>query len=197
MSKPAHFLLTIEIGCQQKVDVEGMVQEVNGLLGNKAMFKFRVVGEPKILAFFEVKNPAEVSTMSSSIMQKGNFKVTCTSLVTYEEWAQIIGVDSKLTGTPPRKLTKAVVYKFDLNVECNGMTTDEFLNTWKEEATTALTVRGTGLELELFKVFGQRKAMGLVCQDSPGDFEKLMQNLPFVKKMFDRCHFELTTLTKL
>ncbi|VDI43771.1 Hypothetical predicted protein [Mytilus galloprovincialis] len=187
MSKPAHFLLTIEIGCQQKVDVEGMVQVVNGLLGNKAMFKFRVVGEPKILAFFEVKNPAEVSTMSSSIMQKGNFKVTCTSLVTYEEWAQIIGVDSKLTGTPPRKLTKAVVYKFDLNVECN---------VHGRKRQQALTVE-YGLELELFKVFGQRKAMGLVCQDSPGDFEKLMQNLPFVKKMFDRCHFELTTLTKL
>ncbi|CAG2258064.1 unnamed protein product [Mytilus edulis] len=197
MSKPVHFKLTIEIGCQQQVDVDGMVKVVNGLLGSKAMFKFRVVGEPKILAFFEVQNPAEVSTMCSSIMREGNFKVTCTSLLTIEEWAQIIGVDSKLTGPPPRKLTKEVVYMIDVNAECNGMTTDEFLNIWKEEATAALSVRAAGVDLELFKVFGQRKVIVLICQDSPGDWEKLMLNLPFVKKMYDRCHFELTTLTKL
>ena len=59
--------------------------------------------------------------MSSSIMQKGNFKVWCTSLLTIEEWAQIIGVDSKLTGPPSRKLTKEVVYMIDVNAECNGM----------------------------------------------------------------------------
>ncbi|XP_071163784.1 uncharacterized protein [Mytilus edulis] len=150
-----------------------------------------------LFVVFEVQNPAEVSTMCSSIMREGNFKVTCTSLLTIEEWAQIIGVDSKLTGPPPRKLTKEVVYMIDVNAECNGMTTDEFLNIWKEEATAALSVRAAGVDLELFKVFGQRKVVVLICQDSPGDWEKLMLNLPFVKKMYDRCHFELTTLTKL
>ncbi|VDI43773.1 Hypothetical predicted protein [Mytilus galloprovincialis] len=75
--------------------------------------------------------------------------------------------------------------------------TDDFLNIWKEEATAALSIRAAGVNPELFKVFEQRKVISLICQDSPGDWEKLMQNLPFVKKMFDRCNFELTTLTKL
>lgn len=51
MSKPVHFKLTIEIGCQQQVDVDGMVKVVNGLLGSKAMFKFRVSILPKVILY--------------------------------------------------------------------------------------------------------------------------------------------------
>ena len=49
MSKPVHFKLTIEIRCQQQLDVVGMVKVVNGLHGNTAMFKFRVSIIPNVI----------------------------------------------------------------------------------------------------------------------------------------------------
>ncbi|CAC5362698.1 unnamed protein product [Mytilus coruscus] len=190
--------MSIEIKHDTGIDVESVMLRASDLIGNHAIFKFRVIGEAKIVAILEVKDATVLNGITSNLITSGPFKVTCTPLTCYERWAKLLGVDEKFTGPAPRKLTGKYVAWFDVTLEHHGIPLEQFVEYWRDEAASILELRSKGqFETEIFKVLGEKRLHAFSCKDNPEDWECFMLKLPMFVKMGDQIYTKTKLVTKM
>ncbi|XP_071142570.1 uncharacterized protein [Mytilus edulis] len=198
MSRLMQFFMSIEIKHKTGTAVESLITQANVYIKDHAIFRFRVIGEAKIVAILEVEDATVLDTVTSELMYRGPFKVTCTPLTSYERWAKLLGVDVKLTGPAPRKLTGKYVTWFEVTIEHHGIPLEQFLEYWRDEAASILEQRSNGqIEIEIFKVLGERRLHAFSCKDNPEDWEGLMLKLPMWVKMGDQIYKKTKLVTKM
>ncbi|XP_021344210.1 uncharacterized protein LOC110444123, partial [Mizuhopecten yessoensis] len=112
----------------------------------------------------------------------GIFDVTCIPLSHYETFAAALGVDQGLTKISPQPLTKKFIYWLSFNVEYQGKTTAELLELWVKDATTVLSARAAGTQLDLYKVIAERKVHCFIGTDVPDEVDKLSFALPLMQE---------------
>ncbi|VDH89206.1 uncharacterized protein LOC143055360 [Mytilus galloprovincialis] len=198
MSGLMQFFMSIEIKHKPGTTVETLIPLANGCIGKYAIFKFRVIGEAKIVAILEVEDATVLDTVTSNLMASGPFTVTCTPLTSYERWTKLLGVDEKFTGPAPRKLTGKYVTWFEATLEHHGIPYEQFLEYWRDEAASILEQRSNGqIEIEIFKVLGERRLHLFSCKDNPEDWEGLTLKLPMWVKMGDQIYKKTKLVTKM
>ncbi|XP_063406007.1 uncharacterized protein LOC134689968 [Mytilus trossulus] len=92
--KMLRVLLSIEIRNSSGIEIESFIHSASSVIAGKASYKFRVVGEAKIIAIFEVDDDSVVNNVTADIMKMGPCNVTCTPLIGTERIASIIGLSS-------------------------------------------------------------------------------------------------------
>ncbi|XP_076084612.1 uncharacterized protein LOC143055361 [Mytilus galloprovincialis] len=198
MSRLMQFFMSIEINKKNGATSESLIPEASRKIEKYAIFKFKVIGEAKIVAILEVEDATVLDTVTSTLMGSGPFTVTCTPLTSYERWARLLGVDEKFTGPAPRKLTGKYVTWFEVTLEHHGIPLEQFLEYWRDEAASVLEQRSKGqFEIEIFKVLGERKVHVFSCKDNPEDWEGLMLKLPLWVKMGDQIYKKTKLVTKM
>ncbi|XP_052086190.1 uncharacterized protein LOC127723556 [Mytilus californianus] len=198
MSGLMQFFMSVEIKNDTAVYIEPLLSEASCAIADQAIFKFRVIGEPKIVAIFEVEDATVLNRVTAEIMASGSFTVTCSPLSCYESWAKILGVDEKFTGPAPRKLTGKYVSWFDITLEHHGIPLEQFVEYWRDEAASILELRSKGqIEIEIFKVLGERRLHAFSCKDNPEEWEGLTLKLPMWVKMGDQIYKKTKLVTKM
>ncbi|KAL5008436.1 hypothetical protein ScPMuIL_014017 [Solemya velum] len=80
--------------------------------------KFKVLGEPRILAVLNVPNNAFLEKVTSRLSDIGIFDVICEPLLEYEKFAQRLGVDEALTTAPSQHvLNDPFLYWLQVDVD--------------------------------------------------------------------------------
>ncbi|XP_060597146.1 uncharacterized protein LOC132751057 isoform X2 [Ruditapes philippinarum] len=184
------YFLSVKVNmCEQGFDLPGTLEKIRVLLSDyssstKCIHKFKVTGESKIVAVFEVSNVVGLERTVSGLARLGNIDVTCKPIRPYENFANMLKVDEELT-KPSTNCIKddkdCQMFWLDFTVEYPGKNTDELLATWHREATFALTARKGGVHIELFKNVGERKVQAFIVME-PDDLDELSFNLPVVKE---------------
>ncbi|KAJ8308157.1 hypothetical protein KUTeg_013031 [Tegillarca granosa] len=181
-------IVKVNLGGQQGLDLPNLVSKVSNFLSGysnatKVIYKFKVSGEPKIIAVFEVSNIFGLERNLAGLSRIGVFDVTCKPLIPYEIFAASLDVDPSLTHKtsydPVIKQNELYWLQFDVGQE--GLTTDELLKIWKQEAEAALGLKVQNQGLELFKVVGSRQVHVFFACDDPGDIDRMSFNLPLMK----------------
>ncbi|XP_060597163.1 uncharacterized protein LOC132751069 [Ruditapes philippinarum] len=183
------YFLTIGVNmCEQGFDLLGTLEKIRQLLcdyksATKCIYKYKVTGESKIIAVFEVSNVVGFERMISGLARLGNICVTCKPLRPYEKIAEMLKVDEELTKPSTNSIKNDTqLFWLDFTVEYPGKTTDELLAIWYKEATFALTSRMKGgVHIELFKNVGERKVQAFVAM-GPDELDELTFNIPLVKE---------------
>ncbi|XP_045171616.1 uncharacterized protein LOC123533801 [Mercenaria mercenaria] len=188
MANRLYFLtISLNTGEQGGIDLPGMVDKVRNLLCNYSsvttcVHKFKVTGEAKIVAVFDVSNVIGLERMVAGLARLGNIDVTCKLLKPYEKFAQMLNVDEELTKPSTNCITKEKqLFWLDFTVEYQGKSTEELVSTWTREAKFALEARKSGVNLELFKVVGERKVHVFIAME-PDELDTLTFNLPVMKE---------------
>lgn len=176
-------VLRLSKGSEPGTDVPMFITKVSTLLGDyakatKCLYKFKVTGEARIVAVFEVCNIIGFERTIAGLHRMGVFDVSCHPLMSYESFAQMLGCDDSLTLPSTYSLTDTQLYWLEFNVEYPGKSMAELLGTWKREAEAALSARVlNGMHIDLFKVIAERKVhVFVMC--SAEELDKLTFTLP-------------------
>lgn len=85
----------------------------------------------------------------------------------------------------PRK-DGGVYYWLDFEIGYTGLSYDDFLRIWSEEAGFALKMaKPYGIALDLWKVVGERRVLVIAREESPAGLDKISFALPL---MFQNGH---------
>ncbi|CAI9715767.1 Hypothetical predicted protein [Octopus vulgaris] len=142
----------------------------------RPIYRFKVSGEGRVLAVFEVNNILGLERTVAGLWRMGGVNVVCTPLRTYEAVAQFLGVDGSLispTVAPLQSVEKSLYW-----LECLGNpgcdTVNETLEKWKDGASVVLSYRAQQhLEMDIYKVVAEQKFHLFLAVEDPGDVDKL------------------------
>ncbi|XP_052086169.1 uncharacterized protein LOC127723549 isoform X3 [Mytilus californianus] len=199
MSELLQFLLSMEIKEANGENGDTVESKINGasyVIGDKAKYKFRVIGEAKIIAIFEVNDDSVVNTVTSDIMRRGPYAVTCTPLTNFESWENLLGrsgFQNMFNLAVPRILSGKHVVWFEVAYD-HGISHDEFDKLWSMRAKTMIGQWRQGLmEIEIFKVLGERRIYAFSCKT---DFENWEAHL-WKFNMEDKIYKNAKLVTQL
>ncbi|KAL4238937.1 hypothetical protein ACF0H5_003641 [Mactra antiquata] len=189
MGSNYYFLcIDLNMGGQCGMDLPSVVDKVKTLLCGyssvaKCVSMFKVTGESKIIAVFNVSNVIGLERIISGLARMDNIGTKCQPVVLYEKFAmKSLGVDENLGKPCDNNVTKAKqIFWLEFNVEYHGKSSEEFLATWKREAEFALGAKASGVCLDLYKVVAERKVHLLIVME-PEDLNDLAFNLPLMKE---------------
>lgn len=179
-------ILRLSTGSEPGIDVPKIINQINSLLGDyakatKCLYKFKVTGEPRIIAVFEVCNVIGLERTVAGLHRMGIFDVSCLPLISYESFAQMLGTAESLTLPSTYSLTDAQLYWLEINVEFPGKSIDELMAIWKTEADAVLSSKVIdGLHVDVFKVLAERKVHCFILCPTE-ELDKLTFNLPLMK----------------
>ncbi|XP_069142453.1 uncharacterized protein [Argopecten irradians] len=180
-------VLKIKESSTPGLDLPTFLSKVDGFLkgyskASQVIHKFKVCGEPRVVAIFEVNNILGLERNMGGLSRIGIFDVTCIPLSHYENFATALNVDPNLTTISPQPLTKKFIYWLNFTVEYPGKTTADLLELWRKEATAALSARAAGTQLDLYKVIAERKVHLFIATDVPDEIDKLSFTLPVMQE---------------
>lgn len=189
MANHLYFLtVNLNMGSQSGIDLPGLIDKVRRLFcdyssATKCVNKFKVTGEARIIAVFEVSNVIGLERMVSGLARLGNIDVTCKPLKPYEKFAaQMLNVKENLTKPSSNTIAQdKQLFWLDFTVEYPGKSTEDLVATWHREAEFALGAKVSGVHIELFKVLGERKVFAFIVME-PDDLDNLTFNLPVIKE---------------
>ncbi|CAC5393444.1 unnamed protein product [Mytilus coruscus] len=165
MSGLLPFFISIEIKNDNGIDVESLINTANRVIADKAIYKFRVTGEAKIIAIFEVEDDSVVNMVASDIMKRGSFNVTCIPLTSLDCWAHQLGFFPGEILPPQHKLFGKNVVWFAVSLDNHDMSSAKLEDVWKEKVTYMYDQRQKGeIEIEIFKVLGERRLYAFSCK---------------------------------
>ncbi|VDH95241.1 Hypothetical predicted protein [Mytilus galloprovincialis] len=113
-------LLSIEIRNSSGIEIESFINSASSVIADKASYKFRVVGEAKIIAIFEVYDDTVVNTVTADIMRMGPYNVTCTPLIGIERLAYILGLNYQRDIPSTSRLSQKYVAWSELPMDNHG-----------------------------------------------------------------------------
>ncbi|XP_060081631.1 uncharacterized protein LOC132560944 [Ylistrum balloti] len=184
------------------LDLPTFLSKVDGFLkgypkASRVIHKFKVCGEPKVVAILEVNNILGLERNMGGLSRLGIFDVSCIPLSHYETFAAALNVDPTLTKVSQQPLKKKFIFWLSFNVEYQGITTAELLELWRKEATAALSARAAGTQLDAYKVIAERKVHVFIGTDVPEDVDKLSFNLPLMQENGANTHIECRAVQHL
>jgi muconolactone delta-isomerase len=90
-----------------------------------------------------------------------------------------------------------MLYHLDFQVEyAADMTQQELFAIWSEEADTALGAKKDGIVVDLWKCVGMRRVIAIVDVPSPDIVDRILLDLPIMKKMGQHVRVEVTALRR-
>ncbi|CAC5422675.1 unnamed protein product [Mytilus coruscus] len=161
MSEPLQFLLSVEIrndNHDNGIDVESLIKSASSAIAEKAKYKFRVTGEAKIIAIFQVNDDSVVNTVTYDIMKMGPFTVTCTHLCDFDSWENPSGYRNRYNvPTTLRILSGEHVVWLEVAYD-HGISHEDFDRLWSMNVRTMVNQGRQGLSrTEFFKVLAEKR----------------------------------------
>lgn len=157
---------------------------------------FKVIGENQLIAVLE--GSVENALKQLNDAHGENIRLSCTPLRTYESFAdEVLGLDKSLAASSPRKLSSenGCLFWLKFNVEYLGLSLSQLMSVWKKEASALLTMRNRGeLELEVFKVIGQREVHLFMHAPSNDFMDDIIFTLPVMKDIGDQVQVRAKTV---
>ncbi|CAC5422677.1 unnamed protein product [Mytilus coruscus] len=183
MSELLLFFVSFEIK-EGHGQVENRIQYASiNVIGDKAKYKFRVVGEAKIIAIFEVQHYSVMNQITSDITRNGFCNVTCTSLTHLESWQKLLGSSSSQYNFPHRLSGNDFLW-FEVGYD-HGISKDEFDILWERGTQSMIhQLREGQIEIEIFKVLGERRLYGFTSKKSYEDWETHLWNFQAEDKIY-------------
>ncbi|MGD2182914.1 muconolactone Delta-isomerase [Lusitaniella coriacea] len=90
-----------------------------------------------------------------------------------------------------------MLYHLDFHVEYPaGMSQQELLAIWSEEADVALGAKQAGVVVDLWKCVGMRRVIVIVDVPSPETLDQILLDLPLMKKNGQHVRVEVTSLRR-
>ncbi|XP_069116880.1 uncharacterized protein [Argopecten irradians] len=198
MSKPLSYFYDVKIdeACLTKCKGKSLKQILNSVnlifsqkVGDqkdgkpicKTIYKFKVTGEPRMVAVVEVSGgEAMLEKITSDLVNLGITSMTCSPLIPYEVYGQaVLGVDPELCKPSPHKLSNKYISWNELTVSYQGMKWEEFKTLWAKEASTVLGLRrDQDVNVDLFKLKNCGKLMVFLSVDNPDDTDGMFAGLP-------------------
>ncbi|WAR18861.1 hypothetical protein MAR_002463 [Mya arenaria] len=199
MSSQLYILtVNVNIGLQGGIDLPSAMSKLQTLLcsypdATRCLHTYKVTGEAKVVAVFEVTNVIGLERMVSGIARVGNMDVTCKPIFPYRFFAEYLKVNGDvLLGKGENTLAgDKQGYWLEISVEYAGKSTSELLEIWSREAVAALTARSSGGHIELWKSVMERKVHMFIAMD-PVELDKLSFELPIMKE--NGCNVNIQAL---
>ncbi|KAJ7365359.1 hypothetical protein OS493_005465 [Desmophyllum pertusum] len=170
-----------------------MVEELKACTGVTIKQLWKICGENKMIGVLSVTSPGQLDICLAQLFKQQTADIKITTEVTpfrpYEDFAGTVSVRARedLITTPitPVTLTEEGVYYFLWSrVEYMGMSQQDLLKIWTEEARNALEAKKVGGILDLWKVVSERKVWVIIHANNPGDADEVGTfDLPILKKM--------------
>lgn len=165
----------------------------------KVIYGLKVVGENRLIVLLDGAVESAVSALNAAYGDQ--VEVKCIPLRTYEGFAKnVLGVDDEnLTRPSKHELdSDALLFFLHFVVEYRGMTATELMGSWKREAEKALGLRASGdLQLDLYKVVGQREVIGFVKAPDAEMMDDITFTLPIMREMGDQVHCTTKVVKRL
>ncbi len=90
-----------------------------------------------------------------------------------------------------------MLYSLHFTVEYDAsMGQQGLFSVWAEEAEVALGAKSAGVVKDLYKVVGERKVLAIVDVPTPDDLDKILFDLPIMKKMGHSVQVEVKSLRR-
>ena len=90
-----------------------------------------------------------------------------------------------------------MLYHLDFHVEYpDNMNQQELFALWSEEADVALQAKEAGIVVDLWKCVGTRRVLVIVDVPTPDTLDKILLDLPIMKKNGQKVQIEVTPLRK-
>ncbi len=90
-----------------------------------------------------------------------------------------------------------MLYKLDFTVEYDAdMAQQGLFEVWAEEADAALGAKAAGVVVDLWKIVGERKVLAIVKVDTPDDLDRILFDLPIMKKMGHHVQVEVKSIRR-
>ncbi|VDH95243.1 Hypothetical predicted protein [Mytilus galloprovincialis] len=171
MSELLQFFLSFEV--KEEPDwVENRLQYASGnVIGDKAKYKFRVIGKGKIIAIFEVQDYSLMNQITSEITRNGFCNLTCTPLTHLESWQKLLGYSSSQCNYPHRLSGNEELLWFEVGYD-DGISKEEFNILWERGTQSMIhQLREGQIGIEIFKVLGERRLYGFTSKKKNEDWE--------------------------
>lgn len=143
----------------------------------RPIYRFKVSGEGRVLAVFEVNNILGLERTVAGLWRMGGVTVECKPLLTFDSVAQFLGVDSTLVApsTTPLQSMEKSLYWLECEAHPVSENVNESLEKWKEGATVVLRYRAQqpAVELDVYKVVAEQKLHVFLSVDDPSEVDKL------------------------
>ncbi|VDH95244.1 Hypothetical predicted protein [Mytilus galloprovincialis] len=196
MSEPLQFLLSIEIrndNHDNGIDIESLIKRASIAIADKAKYKFRVFGEAKIIAIFQVNDDSVVNTVTSDIMKMGPYTVTCTPLCEFDSWENPSGLRNMYNvQITQRILSGEHVVWFEVAYN-HGISHEDFDRLWSMNVRKMVNAGRQGLsQTEVFKVLAEKRVYVFSCKLPSETWEAHIQNFKL-----DKIYKNAKLVTKL
>ncbi len=90
-----------------------------------------------------------------------------------------------------------MLYHLDFHVEYPAdMSQPDLFAIWVEEADAALGAKKQGIVVDLWKCVGMRRVIAIVDVESPDMLDRILMDLPIMKKMGQHVRVEVTSLRR-
>jgi len=90
-----------------------------------------------------------------------------------------------------------MLYHIDFRVEYSAnISQSELFAIWSEEADAALAAKQAGVVVDLWKCVGTRRIIAIVDVPSPDTLDRILLDLPIMKKMGQFVRVEVTPLRR-
>ena len=90
-----------------------------------------------------------------------------------------------------------MLFHLDFHVEYPaGMSQQDFLAIWAEEADAALGAKQAGVVVDLWKCVGRRRVIAILDTPSPDTLDQILFDLPIMKKLGQHVQVEVTSLRR-
>ncbi|CAC5422676.1 unnamed protein product [Mytilus coruscus] len=158
MSELLLFFVSFEIK-EGHGQVENRIQYASiNVIGDKAKYKFR-------------------------FLKNGFCNVTCTSLTHLESWQKLLGSSSSQYNFPHRLSGNDFLW-FEVGYD-HGISKDEFDILWERGTQSMIhQLREGQIEIEIFKVLGERRLYGFTSKKSYEDWETHLWNFQAEDKIY-------------
>ncbi|CAG5122265.1 unnamed protein product [Candidula unifasciata] len=166
----------------------------------KILHKFKVIGEPRVIAVLDVSDVNVFENLGDSFCGLGPLDIKCFPMMHYELFAENLGVADELVKLPVPELKKDNLYWLDFDVEYPGKSKDELIEMWKKEAEFALRPRANKEVIVapvLYKCIAQRKVHAFVNQPSLKELDKVGFEVPIMIDNGDNIQIRTKSLQML
>ncbi|WP_263080673.1 muconolactone Delta-isomerase family protein [Endozoicomonas sp. Mp262] len=90
-----------------------------------------------------------------------------------------------------------MLYFLDFKVDYSSeMSQRALFEIWAEEADAALSAKAAGIVVDLWKCVGERRVVCVVNVDSPDDLDRILFDLPIMKKNGQHVQVHVTALRR-
>ncbi len=90
-----------------------------------------------------------------------------------------------------------MLYHLDFQIEyAADMSQQDLFTIWAEEADAALGAKEQGIVVDLWKCVGMRRVIAILEVPSPDTLDRILLDLPIMKKMGQHVRVEVTALRR-